>query len=115
MKTIEEAAILHIYDCVEKSEFDRSELSFKKGVEFAQRWIPVEEELPEMSLEITDWIFTDENEPEDKDYLKCSINVLIKTMCGCVLIANIDECGGWHSDDLYQHEIVTHWRPIELK
>ena len=53
MKTIEEAAIEHMskinlsqenkqYVC--KGDFG---ISFHEGVDFAQRWIPVEEELPE--------------------------------------------------------------------
>lgn len=32
---IDEAAKLHIYECIEKSEYDRSELSFNAGVQFA--------------------------------------------------------------------------------
>ena len=58
MKTIEEAAIEHAknlffgsssiqYLC--KGDFTTS---FIEGVEFAQRWIPVEEELPEKSKQV---------------------------------------------------------------
>ena len=43
MKTIEEAAREHVKN---KQLFTVSEKSFKAGVEFAKRWIPVEEELP---------------------------------------------------------------------
>lgn len=56
MKTIKEAArdyaiheywgVCEIVDC--DGMIDKSEEDFKAGIEFAQRWIPVEEELPEV-------------------------------------------------------------------
>ena len=51
MKTIEEAALEYAIqrqvDAEELKYIGRYQQSFKAGVEFAQRWISVEEELPE--------------------------------------------------------------------
>lgn len=53
MKTIKEAAMDYCsetdgYKFIAHSPFK----SFEAGVEFAQRWIPVEEELPEKSKQV---------------------------------------------------------------
>ena len=65
-------------DCIEM---------FEAGVEFAQRWISVEDELP-----------------EESDF------VLVKTGSGCITTAY------FHQEDSYfTSGIITHWRPIELK
>ena len=44
MKTIEDALNIAYDECKSNAYFGNG---FKKGVEFAQRWIPVEEDLPE--------------------------------------------------------------------
>lgn len=44
MKTIEEALNIAYDECKSNAYFGNG---FKKGVDFAQRWTPVEEELPE--------------------------------------------------------------------
>ena len=49
MKTIEEALNIAYDECKSNAYFGNG---FKKGVEFAQRWIPVEEELPEKSKQV---------------------------------------------------------------
>ena len=104
MKTIEEAA--YEYACKVNEIWQssviatRSEAAFKSGVEFAQRWIPVEEELP-IKFKKDDTI----NE------------VLIKTAEEYINL-------GWYDSDMksfnsahsdYEILNVTHWRPIELK
>ena len=50
MKTIEEAAKEYGRKVSPQSDWTarNAEISFKAGAEFAQRWIPVEEELPEV-------------------------------------------------------------------
>ena len=50
MKTTEEAAKEYSRRVSPQSDWTarNAEISFKAGVEFAQRWIPVEEELPEV-------------------------------------------------------------------
>ena len=56
MKTIEEAAknyaISRHVDLVELKFVGKYQQAFKAGIDFAQRWIPVEEELPEMCEQV---------------------------------------------------------------
>lgn len=101
MKTIEEAAkeyaITRSYE--NKIQFILDNEAFKKGVEFAQRWIPVEEELPE----------------EGTNFLHHNRFVLIKLLDGKIKTALLMH-GVWYFDELFhQNAIITHWRPIELK
>lgn len=90
MKTIEEAR-QDANDCIlPKSayEFDRG---FDAGVEFAQRWIPVEEELPEVGFLV----------------LTRSLEKLHRL--------------AFHTGEFWMNNKgvavlnITHWRPIELK
>ena len=71
-------------------------ISFKAGVEFAQRWISVEEELP-INQDI----------------------VFVKTDLECITTAYLHgEKSGFitYGEDAYiEFGNVTHWRPIELK
>ena len=92
MKTIEEAASYHVDNLPNNPSFWDS---FMAGVEFAQRWIPVSEELPVFGEVI---LF----KPEES-------------------IVNV---GFWWHDNLfwtinalnhYPSSTVTHWRPIEVK
>lgn len=93
MKTIEE---------VEREVYGKDEVlvsqgryksNFLKGVEFAQRWIPVEEELPE-SFSI---VLVRDN----------GISPIISTA--------LFQDGEFFPDFLLEHGQVTHWRPIDLK
>lgn len=69
------------------------EVSFRAGVQFAQRWIPVTEELPEIDLfGMSKEVLT---KAGDKYSVKCYDYVL----------------GIWSGSP---HITVTHWRPIEL-
>ena len=52
MKTIEEAAIYYALSREDNDYTIETEMAFEAGVEFAQRWIPVEEELPEKSKQV---------------------------------------------------------------
>ncbi len=61
--------------------------AFKRGAEFAQRWIPVEEELPENN--------------ED---------VLVKTKYRGIKMTMRS-----YNEWVYYGKGITHWRPIELK
>ncbi|MDR2291879.1 MAG: DUF551 domain-containing protein [Prevotellaceae bacterium] len=90
MKTIKEAA--HEYFRAGQLGFKPAadtEAAFIAGVEFAQQWISVDKELPEVGQIV---LVSD----KDKD-------VLIDKLC---------EDGTWL---LHDFEDVTHWRPIELK
>lgn len=86
MRTIEEAAKEYA-----KSRFDPSVAwgSFVDGAAFVQKWIPIEEELPEDGVEIIakndlykEWVVFRKDGYKNKDFLS-----------------------------LY----FTHWRPIEFK
>ena len=84
METIEEG-LEEAYQKAGKNAYFGN--GFKAGVEFAQRWISVEDELP-----------------EESDF------VLVKTGSGCITTAY------FHQEDSYfTSGIITHWRPIELK
>ena len=95
MKTIEEAAqiaedeyyneIIPESDAVLYGDFISG---FKAGVEFAQRWIPIEEELPEIGIDVL---------ANDKDY-------------GLKLYLELDKI------DIHEIEYTCNkWRQIELK
>ena len=89
MKTIEEAA--YGYNLVGK-------VIFKKGVEFAQRRIPVEEEIPD----------------EKNGYI--NKEVIAFTSENCVYILIYDDYLGWLPNGTDADiDSITHWRPIELK
>ena len=96
MKTTEEAAKEH---CKNKQLFTVSKKSFKAGVEFAQRWIPVEEELPPIG-ELVQIKFKeligDGKVMFDHD---CVIEIEKTKMFAC------EQCA----------VKVVAWRPIELK
>ena len=95
MKTIEEESRLYAESkanpMFRSLEVSIAEKAFKAGVEFAQRWISVEDELPEIGDDII---------------LKLREHPLKKYQV-------------WHIADNYDIKLVpvyaTHWRPIELK
>lgn len=96
MKTIDEAANEELKYTLDVRQ------SFKRGVEFAQRWIPVEEELPEKSSH------------------GFSELVLTKNSFGNILLERYDfELNHFNCvryDSLIKGDgQVSHWRPIELK
>ena len=95
MKTIEEGA-KELYPQNKPTMYTQfvaglEQLAFKAGVEFAQRWISVEEELPN---------------PGDDIILKLHEHPFEKYQV-------------WHIADDYDIKLIpvyaTHWRPIELK
>lgn len=96
MKTIEEAAKKYS-ELFEHKEAHR--ISFLNGVEFAQRWIPVEEDLPKAD-----------------DF---SVNIEMKLDNNVVLSGYLFADGDFmaYDQDGFGNKItkkVTHWRPIEL-
>jgi len=60
---------------------------FEEGIKFTQRWIPVEEELPEIGIDII--------AKNEYKILAFKVSVIF--------------------DVKYVSEYFTHWRPIELK
>ena len=105
MKTVEEEAVflsnknvLSNINWNDTSELERLKAKyydgFKAGAEFAQRWISVEDELPEYHG--IDFYVLMKNERLDSDDINLG------------LIEGIDDV-----ENVYQY--ATHWRPIELK
>lgn len=87
MRTIDQAA--------KEFSLDETEQSiFAAGVEFAQRWIPVEEELPDYDIPV---LFVEMNRTSNP-YLGHR-SKLIDNFVSMAL----------------SYKSVTHWRPIELK
>ena len=90
MKTIEKIIREFISDYPTDAEQMAARSGFRAGVEFAQRWISIEDELPE----------------EDK-------YVLLKYDFGIYM-------GGWNGDEFFEEtgtiddSTPTHWRPIEV-
>ena len=103
MKTIQEAA---------KNSFDRLSIAgadtneadfiggFKIGVEFAQRWIPIEEELPQHRIAVFVKMI-DRNIP-----ILATLNT--NDMCWYFYDYSDNEWYGFASV-----KKITHWRPIE--
>ena len=88
MKAIEEAA--KEAGLVNRMAKTNIEEAFKKGVAFAQRWIPVDEELPKDRLQVL-----------------CKGDGFIE-----VLTYN-NQFGDWESNvDMEAVFYVTYWRPI---
>lgn len=106
MKTIEEAALEYARYGV---EHDRDKRVFNKGVEFAQRWIPVEEELP-LAYESGHWdgLRSDFVLAKDDKGKWHKARTYQGTMDGCKFCEWVDE-----NDDTFEN--IVSWRPIEYK
>ena len=99
MKTIKEAAkecMYYINDRCEELQLGHLSESFEKGVEFTQRWIPVEEELPET------------NEFEESKIC------LIKNKYAIDIGRYYSNYKRWFFSTRNIFE-VTHWRYIDIK
>jgi hypothetical protein len=94
MKTIEEAAAEYAEKELNGLQYLTAEDAFKAGVEFAQRWIPVEEEYPPIGkLVQVKGNYSDTEVWYSHDTLLCSD----------------EDDEQWDSGDY-----PTHWRKIEL-
>lgn len=92
MKTVEEAAKEYVRKkrgFATEFELKHDSEIFKSGVEFAQRWIPVEEELPPLSQKVL-----------------CKDSTVFDVY---LFESNTDR------DIKIEVCEVTHWRPIEIK
>ena len=95
MKTIEEALNIAYDECKSNAYFGNG---FKKGVEFAQRRIHVEEELPD----------------EKNGYINKEVIAFTSDNCAYILI--YDDYLGWLPNGTDADiDNITHWRPINLK
>ena len=107
MKTIEEAII----EYSENADIDEETYiadvydGFKAGVEFAQRWIPVEEELPEVGEMVLTKMEKRHGDTRLQNYYSTA--------------TRLENQGEWQDVNWVDHSIsfghITHWRPIELK
>ena len=105
MKTIEEAALEYAIqrqvDAEELKYIGRYQQSFKAGVEFAQRWISVEEELPEVGEIVL-------------------VRTKINKVTTCEMYIPKDYLGNilgekeWAASYNFK-QAITHWRSINLK
>ena len=105
MKTIEEAAIecANIYlqgyrDSYPANEGDFIDV-FEAGVEFAQMWIPVEEELPEIGEKVITKMAKDK---------RTSYGIATR-------IREEWEVNAHWIDHTFSNMNITHWRHIDLK
>ncbi|MDR1129828.1 MAG: hypothetical protein LBK96_02480 [Prevotellaceae bacterium] len=113
MKTVKEVAKSYVYNVVRgmsiEDEFSVStiEYAFIDGVEFAQRWISVEEELPEYAMETV----------KEGNYTHTVSSVIVKTSNGRYAIAKrrmfLDHGWEWMGSGTFNRS-VTHWRRIEF-
>ena len=102
MKTIEQALDEAYNNAGSNAYFGNG---FKAGVEFAQRWISVEEELPDIGEEVL--VKRELRQGDTWVQRFCSVST------------RLAPSGEWEdvkwSDVGHTRGIVTHWRPIELK
>ncbi|MBP9790724.1 MAG: hypothetical protein KBD57_09310 [Bacteroidia bacterium] len=115
MRTIEDG-VRHYIDnlpvsntCEYNAEENRQKKAFKSGVEFAQRWIPVEKELPE-PLPIND-----SGVIENEDLLLLKYKPFSSLEFGVLRQNKYDTY--WELPDIGNVPIdnITHWRPINIK
>lgn len=112
MKTIDEEAKYYAvglevseYEQLSKDQMElHAKLDFKAGVVFVQRWIPVEEELPENVLEV-------KINPLGTMFTTDQVLVRTKTD-GIKLKKRVRLKGKWHWAVGCD---VIEWRPIEFK
>ena len=106
MKTISEAAIKYASSKSSSDVFIESHIKdFKAGVEFAQRWIPVEEELPDVGETVLTKMEKRHGDTRVQNYYSTA--------------TRLENQGEWQDVNWVDHSMsfghITHWRPIELK
>lgn len=124
MKTTEEAAIEY---AVKKSKIDNSNpveieqqlyahelmYAFQAGVEFAQRWIPVEEDLPcigdNREVVLVKGFY--EIKKNSRLYFTQSSGLITIDENGTLIWSGIND----DEPEIFFNCVVTHWRPIEYK
>ena len=105
MKTIKEAAHEYFRRAGLHLEPAGSEYGFVAGVEFAQRWISVEEELPP----IGEMVLTKMEKRHGDTWVQHYYSTATR----------LENQGEWQDVNWVDHSMsfghITHWRPIELK
>jgi hypothetical protein len=97
MKTIEEAAKEYA-EIKDKANAEFVMEDFIEGVKFAQRWISVDEELPEIKKETYKILVKSNN-------VEVNFFWVIGDVC----------CDNKRNIDFFKIHNITHWRLIELK
>lgn len=114
MKTIEQAAKESsekagynpkiAYDIVGKIVY---ECAFKAGVIFSQRWIPIEESMPEDHEELL--------LPKKGNNSEITKQVIVQYSDGTCAIDSRRNSGDTYNYWLVDHTGIIAWRPLELK
>lgn len=100
MKTIEEASIEYAVSKSSSDVFIESHIKdFKAGVEFAQRWVSVDDELPKIGEKVITKMAKDE---------RTSYGMATRIREEWAINAH------W-IDHTFSNTVITHWRYIELK
>ena len=100
MKTVEEAAKRYANTKSSSDVFIESHIKdFKAGVEFAQRWIPVEEDLPELGEKGYSKNVLICDDPQDEDDARI-----------CFYARQSEYESHWNAN-----EHPAYWRPINLE
>lgn len=105
MKTIEEKSFEYKENvdlsniCDTKDVRFEIQDAFTAGVDFAQRWIPIEEELPEIGEKVITKMTKDK---------RTSYGIATR-------IREEWEINSHWIDHTFSNMTITHWRPIELK
>lgn len=110
MKTIEEAAIecanIYLQGYRDSYQADKNDFVdvFEAGIEFAQRWIPVEEGLPEVGEMVLTKMEKRHGDTWVQNYYSTA--------------TRLENQGEWQTVNWVDHSIsfghITHWRLIEL-
>lgn len=124
MKTIEQASLenskLHYTMAFSEELHKDADIDFRNGVEFAQRWIPVDEELPEIGLDVIllskKWI-TKHNKKGIRIGFIDSIGIWTSASFVVKNYITLTSGNDYHSfkDTKKEDQKPTHWRPIQLK
>ena len=109
MKTIEQASLEYTIhrevDANELPYIGEYQKAFKAGVEFAQRWIPVEEELPEVGEMVLTKMEKRHGDTWVQNYYSTA--------------TRLENQGEWQTVNWVDHSIsfghITHWRYIDIK
>ena len=113
MKTIKEAAKARANDPTIVSEgYKLSNYnSFKAGVEFAQQWISIDEELPEKGIEFLGTSM--DGEVADNDLHKKDGTIVEGERVKHILFKRMSDPDS-ECIELLKSYKVTHWRKVEL-
>ena len=94
-------------DCNDAS-LERQELACRQSIEFAQRWISVDDELPECNIKGEDGVMLSEDV-----LIKAKNNNDIPVVA---IYIKVDDDEFFETLGVkVQQKRITHWRPIELK